>query len=143
MSRVYIPIIWAGIPTEIFIFLISFLVVWTTVLTVFLLYNLRLLFRVLRWSIFTWLIFFGIGISDVRHNGIIYHGLDVLLWDVRAAWAIWIIIVTLSVLDWRFLIPAVVIPFFYLDSHELLVVLKYGLVRFNWVGVPRIPFVIG
>ncbi|KAF2971781.1 hypothetical protein GQX73_g1833 [Xylaria multiplex] len=125
MARLYPPIIWAGIQTEWFTFVTSILVVWTTVLTLFMLFHLRLLFRVIRWSIFTWLILFGIGLSDVLRHRFIYYGLDVLHWDIRAAWFIWLSIVIMSVIDWRFLIPAIIVPFFYLDSYDLQLVLKY------------------
>ncbi|KAI1427827.1 hypothetical protein F5Y12DRAFT_120445 [Xylaria sp. FL1777] len=121
------------------IFFISALVVWTTVLTFFILSDWRLLLRVLRWSTSIWLVIFGILMSEVLREGLLVNGETSLHWYVRLAWTIWFVLVACSVIDWRFLVPAVALPLWFLSYPEVRMLVNYGLVRLGWLGVVHSP----
>jgi hypothetical protein len=120
-------------------FLISALLVWNTVLTIFILRDWRLLLKVLRWSTSIWLVVFGILVSEVLREGLVVNGELSLHWDVRLAWTSWFVLVACSVIDWRFLIPAAVLPLWFLSYPEVRTLLNYGLVRLKWLGFVHSP----
>jgi hypothetical protein len=121
------------------IFYLSAIVIWNAVLTFFVLRDWRLLLRVLRWSTSIWLVIFGILASEVLREGLVVHGELSLHWDVRVAWTTWYVLVACSVIDWRFLIPAVALPLWFLSYTEVRTLLNYGLVRLKWLDVVHSP----
>lgn len=121
------------------IFILSSLLIWNLVLTLHLLRDWRLLLRVLRWSTLLWLVLFGIFASEVLREGLIVHGDAALHWDVRLAWTAWFALVACSAFDWRLLVPAVALAFWFLGSREMRMLLNYGLVRLEWLGVVYNP----
>lgn len=114
-------------------FLFSVLLVWNGVLTFFLIRDWRLLMRVLRWTATIWLVAFGLLASGVLREGLVVNGDTALHWDVRLAWTAWFVLVGCSVLDWRFLPPAVVLPIWLFSHPEVCLLLDYGLVRLRWL----------
>jgi len=121
------------------IFYLSALVIWNAVLTFFILRDWRLLLRVLRWSTSIWLVIFGILASEVLREGLVVHGELLLHWDVRIAWTFWYILVACSIIDWRFLAPAVALPLWFLSYTEVRTLLNYGLVRLKWLDIVHSP----
>ncbi|TGJ86568.1 hypothetical protein E0Z10_g2161 [Xylaria hypoxylon] len=124
---------------EMFIIFISAVLVWTAVLAFFMLRDWRLLLKILRWSISIWLVIFGIVVSEVLREGLIVNGSAPLHWDVRLAWTVWFIIVACSFVDWRFLVPAVALPLWFVSHPEVQTLLNYGLVRLKWIGIVHSP----
>ncbi|CAJ2504760.1 Uu.00g121540.m01.CDS01 [Anthostomella pinea] len=100
------------------LFLLTTSLVWTTVLTFFIVRDYRLLLHVARWSTSIYLIVFGIFAAEVLREGLVVNGHAPLHWDVRIAWTSWFVLVACSVFDWRFLVPAVVCPVWFLSFPE-------------------------
>ncbi|KAI1499216.1 hypothetical protein F5X99DRAFT_411235 [Biscogniauxia marginata] len=121
------------------LFIISASLVWNVVLSFFVLRDYRLLLKVLRWSASIWLIAFGVLAAEVLREGLVVNGHESLHWDVRVAWTSWFLLVACSVVDWRFLVPAALLPLWFLSFPEVRVLLNYGLVRLKWVGVVHSP----
>ena len=119
---------------------ISALLIWTLVLTFFILRDYRLLLRTVRWTLVIWLVGSGILAAEVLREGLIVNGEPSLHWDVRLAWTAWILLVAASVLDWRFLLPAATLPLWFLSYPEARTLLNYGLVRLGWLEVVHSPF---
>ncbi|RWA04011.1 hypothetical protein EKO27_g11098 [Xylaria grammica] len=126
---------------EMVIFFASALAVWGLVLTFFMLRDIRLLFRVLRWSASIWLLLLGVVVSEVLREGLVVNGDAPLYWNVQAAWTFWFVLVGLSFFDWRFLLPAVALPIWFLAQPEIQILLNFGLVRLGWMGIVHNPFV--
>ncbi|KAI1175247.1 hypothetical protein F4777DRAFT_342052 [Nemania sp. FL0916] len=121
------------------IFILSAAAVWNAVLAFFILRDWRLLLRVLRWTASIWLVVFGILVSEVLREGLVVNGELALHWDVRLAWTTWFVLVALSVVDWRFLVPAALLPLWFLSYPEVRTLLNYGLVRLKWLGLVHNP----
>ncbi|KAI0467564.1 hypothetical protein F4859DRAFT_493777 [Xylaria cf. heliscus] len=119
--------------------ILSGLLVWTVVLSVNILHNWRLLLRALRWSTTLYLAIFGLLAGEVLREGLVVNGSEVLHWDVRLAWTAWYALVVGSALDWRFLVPAAILPAWVLGYPEARALLDYGLVRLGWVDVVHSP----
>ncbi|KAI3330141.1 hypothetical protein F4824DRAFT_479589 [Ustulina deusta] len=121
------------------IFFLSAALVWTAVLTFFVVRDWRLLLRVLRWSTSIWLVGFGILVAEVLREGLLVNGETGLHSDVRLAWTAWFVLVAFSVVDWRFLVPAAGLPLWFLSYPEVRTLLNYGLVRLGWFGIVHSP----
>ncbi|KAI2633286.1 hypothetical protein GGS21DRAFT_519893 [Xylaria nigripes] len=121
------------------IFIITGLLVWNIVLVFFIIRDRQLLLKVLRWSTTIWLFFFGILVSEVLREGLIVNGDTALHWDIQIAWTLWFILVASSIIDWRFLVPAVALVLWFLSYPEVRTLLDYGLVRLKWVGIVHNP----
>lgn len=115
------------------IVLLSAFLVWSSVLTFFVIKDYRLLAKVIRWSTTLYLIGFGLVIPEILRVGLVVSGQDRLQWNTLVAWAIWYSLTILTLIDWRFLVPAVVIPIWLLSLTETRILLNYGLVRLGWL----------
>ncbi|KAI1637731.1 hypothetical protein F4809DRAFT_302844 [Biscogniauxia mediterranea] len=121
------------------LFLITASLAWNLVLSFFVLRDPQLLLRVLRWSASLWLVAFGVLAAEVLREGLVVNGHAPLHWDVRVAWTAWFLLVAASVVDWRLLVPAALLPLWFLSFPEVRLLLDYGLVRLGWVGLVHSP----
>ncbi|KAI1341300.1 hypothetical protein F5Y15DRAFT_422565 [Xylariaceae sp. FL0016] len=135
--------------------------VWTAVLTVFVVRDYRLLLRVFRWSTTIYLAIAGILAAEVLREGLVVGGggggggsghpgplhaspspspsSSALHWDVRVAWTAWFLLVAAALVNWRFLVPAVLLPAWWLSYPEVRMLLAYGVVRLRWTGAVYSP----
>lgn len=116
-----------------FIVVASASLIWTAVLTFFVIKDYRLLARVIRWSTTIYLIALGLVIPEILRVGLVVNGQDGLHWNSVLAWAVWYTLTVLALLDWRFLIPAAGVAVLFLSRAETRVLLNYGLVRLGWI----------
>ncbi|KAI1074754.1 hypothetical protein F5B20DRAFT_425538 [Whalleya microplaca] len=121
------------------LFVVAACVIWNIVLAFYVIRDYRLLLRVLRWSTSIYLIGFGIFIAEVLREGLLVNGRDTLHWDVRLGWTAWFLLVAVSFADWRVLIPATLIPIWFLSYPEVRTLLNYGLVRLRWMQMVHSP----
>ena len=115
------------------IVLLSASLVWSSVLTFFVIKDYRLLAKVVRWSTTLYLIGFSLVIPEILRVGLVVNGQDRLQWNTLVAWAIWYSLTVLALIDWRFLVPAAVIPMWLLSRTETRILLNYGLARLGWL----------
>ncbi|KAI1373165.1 hypothetical protein F4677DRAFT_448755 [Hypoxylon crocopeplum] len=121
------------------LFIATASLVWHVVLTFFVARDPRLLLKVARWATAIYLIGFGLFAAEVLREGLVVNGAHTLHWDARLAWALWFLLVAAGVADWRFLIPAAVLPLWVLSFPEVRTLLNYGLVRLGWLEVVHSP----
>ncbi|KAI1325942.1 hypothetical protein F5Y16DRAFT_411127 [Xylariaceae sp. FL0255] len=121
------------------LFFLSFSLIWTSVLTIYIFREWKLFLKVLRWATSVWLVIFGIAVSEVLREGLTVNGEASLHRDVRLAWTSWFLLVACSVLDWRFVLPAAALPLWFLSYPEVRTLLDYGLVRLQWIGFVHNP----
>lgn len=113
--------------------IISACLIWTAVLTFFVIKDYRLLAKVVRWSTTIYLIGLGLIIPEILRVGLVVNGQDGLHWNSVLAWAVWFSLTVLTLLDWRFLVPAASVAIWFLGRAETRVLLNYGLVRLGWL----------
>ncbi|KAI1405078.1 hypothetical protein F4819DRAFT_53252 [Hypoxylon fuscum] len=121
------------------LFVVTASLVWHGVLAFFLARDFRLLLRVTRWATCIYLVVFGLFVAEALREGLVVNGAHTLHWDVRLAWAIWFVLVAASVADWRFLVPAVLLPLYVLSFPETRTLLNYGLARLGWLELVHSP----
>ncbi|KAI2617872.1 hypothetical protein GGR54DRAFT_201485 [Hypoxylon sp. NC1633] len=121
------------------LFIITATLVWHAVLAFFMARDLRLLLRVTRWATCIWLVIFGLFVAEVLREGLVVNGAGTLHWDARLAWALWFLLVAAGVADWRFLLPAVLLPLYVCSFPETRMLLNYGLVRLGWLELVHSP----
>ncbi|RYP93328.1 hypothetical protein DL770_000517 [Monosporascus sp. CRB-9-2] len=112
---------------------VSALFVWIVVLTFFVIKEYRLLLKVLRWSMTIYLITLGLVAPEILRAGLIVNGQEDLHWDAILAWVAWFGLTVLSIVDWRFLLPAGSVPAWLFSRPETRVLLNYGLVKLGWL----------
>ncbi|KAI1129917.1 hypothetical protein F5Y10DRAFT_236999 [Nemania abortiva] len=122
------------------LFLVSAVLVWSVVLTFFIMQNLRVLFQILRWSVTIWLVIFGILMSEVLREGLDANGDCALHHNVCLAWTLWFFLVICAILDWRFLVPVTALLLLALSYDETRTLMNGGLVRLKWLDMENDPF---
>ncbi|KAK5633307.1 hypothetical protein RRF57_009021 [Xylaria bambusicola] len=120
-------------------FLLSAFLVWTLVLTFFILSNFRLLLQTFRWTLTIYLLCSAILAAEVLREGLVVNGEPTFHWDVRLAWTAWILLIVGSVIDWHFLLPAAALPLWFLSHPEARTLLNHGLVRLGWLDIFHSP----
>ncbi|RYP72939.1 hypothetical protein DL769_004339 [Monosporascus sp. CRB-8-3] len=107
--------------------------VWVVVLTFFVIKEYRLLLKVFRWSMTIYLVTLGLVVPEILRAGLTVNGQEDLHWDAILAWIAWFGLTVLSIIDWRFLLPAGGVPVWLFSRPETRVLLNYGLVKLGWL----------
>ncbi|RYP03628.1 hypothetical protein DL764_005007 [Monosporascus ibericus] len=115
------------------ILLLGALLAWIVVLTFFVIKEYRLLLKVFRWSTTIYLITLGLVAPEIPKAGLTVNGREDLHWDAILAWVAWFGLTVLSIVDWRFLLPAGGVPAWLFSRQETRVLLNYGLVKLGWL----------
>lgn len=111
-----------------------------TVLAIFLARDIPLLLRICRWSTTLYVLGLALVTSELSSEGLVIVKDDNLEWDLRVLWVIWIGLCIAAVLDWRFLLPATLLPLWLLNCQQVATLLGYGIVRLGLSDVVYNPF---
>ncbi|KAI1089002.1 hypothetical protein F5B19DRAFT_469184 [Rostrohypoxylon terebratum] len=116
-----------------FFLAIAAVIIWTVVVALALLINVRLFLKTIRWALTLFMVVLGVPLIIVLHAGLAALQLDKeQADDATFMWMIWYIFAAASILFWPFLIPAVIGMASALKQPWVLKVLDYGLVRLSW-----------
>ena len=113
----------------------------TAVLTFHLLRDYRTLLRLVRWTVWIYLLLLALTSSEVLREGVVVYGRGdaKLVLDSSFWWLAWFATINLAALFPVLLVPAAAVPALLLRYTPLAVVADYGLARLGWLDAVHSP----
>ncbi|KAK9777950.1 hypothetical protein AB5N19_02670 [Seiridium cardinale] len=122
-----------------YLLILAIPLIWTVVLTIHLLKNVRTLLSLLRWTLWTYLFIFAILMSEVVREGLVTNGDRELVQDMGFWWFLWMLLVVSGALVPWALLPATCLPVVLLSHPPFRMLINFGLAQLGWTGVMYSP----